>query len=252
MFRNENLEIKVGLFIGAGIFIMFLIVFSISDFYLLKKGYDFDVIFDYANGVTENAPVRFAGVSAGEVRDLEVYYDKIFGKTRVRINVWINGEVKVQTDSIARINSLGLLGEQYVEITPGVAKTFIEPGSEIIGHNPMNIGEQMEGMNDLIQSFGKVIKKVENGEGTVGKLFSDDTLYNDVETIFARIKNGEGTVGKLLTEDKIYNDLESFVSDIKAHPWKLLSKPSRRKKKTNKDQQKGTSISVNPAEDIPE
>ncbi|MCK5451051.1 MAG: MCE family protein [Candidatus Omnitrophica bacterium] len=243
MIRDEKLEMKVGLFIGMGVFIMFLIVFSISDFYLLKKGYEINVIFSYANGLTENAPVRVAGVDAGEVKSIEIFYDEEAEKTRVKVGAWINGELNIQTDAVARINALGLLGEQYLEITPGVVKTFVAPGETIIGRTPVNIGEQMEGMNEFIQSFGKVIKRVEKGEGTVGKLLTDDALYNDLETILAGIKNGKGTVGKLLTKEKIYNDLESFVSDIKAHPWKLLSKPSRRKKKTEK-KAKGTPIKV--------
>ncbi len=42
--------------------------------------------------------------------------------------------------------------------------------------------------------------------------------------VLARLKNGEGTVGKLLTEDKIAKNLEAFSEDIKAHPWKLLKR----------------------------
>jgi phospholipid/cholesterol/gamma-HCH transport system substrate-binding protein len=45
-----------------------------------------------------------------------------------------------------------------------------------------------------------------------------------LNAIFAKIKNGEGTIGKLLYEDTIYKDLEGLTSDLKAHPWKLLRK----------------------------
>lgn len=231
MLRNEKLELKVGLFIGVGMFLMFLIVFSISDLYLLKKGYNIFTEFNYVNGITENAPVRLAGVNVGEIKGIEIYYDEGLEKTRVRLDVWLNGDVKVQTDSEVRINTLGLLGEQYLEITPGTAKTFLSPDETLEGKDPVNVGQQMEGMNDLVQSFNRVMNKVEEGEGTVGKLLSDSSLYNNLSGIFEKINKGEGTVGKLISEDKIYNDLESFVSDIKAHPWKLLSKPRRSRTK---------------------
>ena len=68
MFRDEKLEMKVGIFIGIGIFLMFLIVFSIGDRYPFEKGYNVKVIFDYVNGITKDAPVRLAGVDVGEVK----------------------------------------------------------------------------------------------------------------------------------------------------------------------------------------
>ncbi|MFH1411262.1 MAG: MlaD family protein [Candidatus Omnitrophota bacterium] len=231
MLRNEKLEVKVGLFIGMGMFITFLIVFSISDLYLLKSGYNIKTEFDYVNGITENAPVRFAGVNVGEIKKTEIFYDEERDKTRVRLDVWINDGVKVETDAVARINTLGLLGEQYLEITPGTEKTFLEPEQVMQGKDPVNVGQQMEGMNDLIQSFNRVMEKVESGEGTLGKLLTDDSLFTRLTDILKKIDEGKGTIGKLLSEDKIYNDLESFVSDIKAHPWKLLHKPSTRSRK---------------------
>ena len=242
MFRDEKLELKVGLFIGIGIFLMFLIVFSISDIYLLKKGYDIRVVFDFVNGITEDAPVRLAGVHVGEVKDIEIYYDSKAGRTRVKLYVWIGGDVKIEKDAVARINTLGLLGEQYLEISPGEADHFLKQDDTIVGKNPVNIGQQMEGMTELVQSVKKVFRDAEEGRGTLGKLLIDDTLYNDLATIFGRLKDGEGTIGKLLVEEKVYDDLEDFVSDIKAHPWKLLSKPSRDKRKSDEKEKRGTSV----------
>ena len=164
MLRSEKLEVKVGLFIGVGIFLMFLLVFSISDLYLLKGGYNIITEFDFVNGITENAPVRLAGVNVGEIKKTDIFYDEEKQRTRVGLTVWINDGVQVETDAVARINTLGLLGEQYLEITPGKEKTFLEDGSVIVGRNPVNVGEQMEGMNDLIDSFNSVMKNVEDGK----------------------------------------------------------------------------------------
>ena len=242
MFRDEKLEMKVGLFIGIGIFLMFFIVFSISDLYLWKKGYDIRVIFDFVNGITEDAPVRLAGVHVGEVKDIKIYYDKEAARTRVKLYVWIGGDTRIEEDAVARINTLGLLGEQYLEISPGTSDRFLKSDDIIIGRNPVNVGQQMEGMSELVQSAKRIFQGAEKGEGTLGKLLVDDTLYNDLATIFGRLKDGEGTIGKLLVEEKVYDDLEDFVSDIKAHPWKLLSKPSRRERKPGKEEKRGAGI----------
>ena len=44
------------------------------------------------------------------------------------------------------------------------------------------------------------------------------------KVVLARLENGEGTVGRLLKEDRMAKDLEAFAADIKAHPWKLLKR----------------------------
>jgi len=243
MFRNEKLELKVGLFIGLGIFIGFLIVFSLSDVYLLQKGYKVNVLFDFVNGIKQNAPIRLAGVNVGEVKEIHLYYDENAKRTRVRLGLWIAGDAKLETDCVARINTLGLLGEQYLEITPGKADRFLKPGDNIDGRNPINVGMQMEKMSELVGSASKMFKSVSEGKGTIGKLIMDDTIYNDLETIFGRLADGEGTIGKLLAKDDIYNDVEELVSDIKAHPWKLLHK-TKEKKTSSRSSSRGTSVST--------
>jgi len=243
MFRNEKLEMKVGLFIGIGIFLMFLIVFSIKDVSMLGKGYEFNVTFDFVNGVTESSPVRLSGVRVGEINKVDLFYDAEAGRTRVKLLLWLRGNVNIEEDAVARINSLGLLGEQYVEITPGISKVFVKPGGKIIGHNPVHVGEQMEKVKDIMDSFAVISGRIAKGEGTIGKLMTDDTLYNDLEVIFGRLKNGEGTIGKLLVEEKIYNDMEGFVADIKANPWKLLHKTEEKPREEAQPVKKGTSFS---------
>ena len=244
MFKDEKLEMKVGIFIGAGVFLMFLLVFSISDIHVFQKGYDLDAIFDFVNGISDDAPVRLAGVNVGEVKGIDVFYDEKSMTTKVRLDIRIFSEnTKIQEDSVARINTLGLLGERYLEISPGVSEVMLKHNDLIKAKNPINVGEQMESMQSLVKTINNVAEKIEKGEGTLGKLIKDDTLYEDLTVIFGRLRKGEGTIGKLLVEDKVYNDMEDFVSDIKAHPWKLLSKPSRSKRRKEEESEtRGTVV----------
>ena len=233
MFADEKLEMKVGLFIGIGIFLMFLMVFFIRDITVLGKGYDVNVIFDYVNGLTADAPVRLAGVDVGEVKSIELFYDEEAEGTRVRLSVRLKRGSKIETDAVVTINTLGLLGEQYLEMSPGKKKVFLGAGDTLVGQNPLNVGRQMTKMNELLASLTNIARQVEKGEGSLGKFIMEDTFYDDLEVVMGRLRNGEGTIGKLLVEEKIYDDMEYFVSDIKAHPWKLL-KRTRDVKKDSK------------------
>jgi phospholipid/cholesterol/gamma-HCH transport system substrate-binding protein len=215
MFRDEKLELKVGLFIGLGIFLMFFIVFSIGDLYLFREGYDIRARFDFVNGIKRSSPVRFAGVDVGEVKDIVIYYDEASGKSRIRVDLRISSDVRIDRDAIARINTLGLLGEQYLEISPGTSGEFLRDGDFIQGKDPVNIGVQMEKMMEFADNASAILAKLREGEGTLGKLITDDALYNDLAGIFAKISRGEGTLGKLLGEETLYRDLETIFGRLR-------------------------------------
>ena len=196
----KTFELKVGVFILIGIAVLFIIVFSIGDIKLVKGGYHIKVIFNFASGIGPSAPVRLAGVGCGQVERLHLFYDEKEARTKVEVYSWIeSNDIKIEKDAVATINTLGLLGEKYLEIIPGAAeKGFLKDSDTLIGKDPVAMEKITENLANLSESVGTVVD---------------------------RLKKGEGTIGKLLVEDKIYRDLEAFVGDIKKHPWKLLSKP---------------------------
>nr|HPN73237.1 MlaD family protein [Candidatus Omnitrophota bacterium] len=212
---------------------------------------------------------RLAGVNVGEVRDIKIFYDEALGRTRVLLTMKIERDVKVEKDAAFRINTLGLLGEQYAEITPGKSAEFLSGGDLIEGRNPVNVGLQMEMVKSFIEDISGIVQdarsgkgtlgkfitderlyenlanvfgRISSGEGTIGKLIADDTLYKDLEAIFGRINRGEGTVGKLLTDESIYDNIEYFTRDIKNNPWKLL-KVTAEKKTEKTEKTRGSSVS---------
>lgn len=191
-------ELKVGVFIMIGVAFLFIIVFSIGDINIIKKGYRIKVDFNFVDGIGGSAPVRVAGVGAGQIDGLKIYYDEKEKKTKAQLIAWIKEGVKIDDDSTATVNTLGFMGEKYLEIYSGTSGKFLKDGDRIIGKDPAQMVKVVERLNNLTES---------------------------VSIIVDRLKNGEGTVGKLLTEDKIYKDLEAFVEDIKNNPWKLLNKP---------------------------
>ncbi|PIU42129.1 MAG: hypothetical protein COS99_01900 [Candidatus Omnitrophica bacterium CG07_land_8_20_14_0_80_42_15] len=204
--EGRAIELKVGIFIFIALIVLFIIIFSIGDFPMFDKTFAIKVKFSFVNGIEETAPVRLAGVDIGEVEKIDVYYDAAEKRTKVMLSARINKEVSVERDSVATINTLGLLGEKYLEITPGKAEgDFLKDGDTIAGEDPV--------------SMETITKNMEIITKNVLKISDSATVVMD------RLKEGKGTFGKLLVEEKIYNDLEAFVADLKSHPWKLLYKP---------------------------
>jgi phospholipid/cholesterol/gamma-HCH transport system substrate-binding protein len=250
---TRTFEFKVGTFILIGIGLLFFIVFSIGDIYFAKPGYHIKIQFNFASGIGPSAPVRFAGVGAGHVDGIQLVYDEKDKRVKAEVSAWIEDNVKIETDSDAVINTLGLLGEKYLEIYPGTpGKPFLKNGDMLIGKDPVPMERVTENLAKLTDSITSIASKIEKGEGTIGKLLTDASLYNNLNVITGKISKGEGSIGKLLMEDNLYNNLESFTAklnngkgtlgqllnndsiyknfedfsaDLKQHPWKLLARP---------------------------
>ena len=224
--KPANFEIKIGIFIFVGIILLTVVTFSIGEF-LFEPGYNIKVVLSFADGVQEAAPVRLAGVEVGEVKKAGIIKDPETNQTKVELLLWLTREAKIEKDATVLINTLGLIGEKYVEIMPGTPNSpVLKDGEVITGFDSVSMQKMTQKaygvaikLEEMIDSVNRILKKVESKEGTVGKLFMDDKLYKDIEEIAA--------------------DIKEMVKDLKRNPWKLLQKPREpRKKKEDKDRKR--------------
>jgi len=209
MTTKSRLELMVGLFIVIALVILVSFVFLIRDFQIIKPGYTFDIIFGFANGVKVNAPTRLAGVDIGEVKSINIFQDPQSMQTNVRVRVWVERDTRIPIDSQVLINTLGLLGEKYIEIMPGENyNEFVKSGDAISGKNPVPIDEITEETKKLVAKF--------------------DTALSGLNEILAKIKEGQGTIGKFIYDETMYKNLEDMSADLKRNPWKLLFRPKEK------------------------
>jgi phospholipid/cholesterol/gamma-HCH transport system substrate-binding protein len=203
IFGKSKLELKVGLFVFIGLAILVVFVLSIGGFKTWSSGYRINLVFNFVNGVKLGAPVRFAGVDVGEVKKITLQSNPEQNRMDVCLEVWVRDFVRIPVDSTVWVNTLGLLGEKYVEIIPG--KNYvnvIEENQSLTGVDPVPTHE----------------------------LFSKaESIMGNLDSGIARIMNKEGTVGKLLYDDTVYNELEALIKDVRKNPWKLLNKTKEKK-----------------------
>ena len=231
--KKMDLEFKVGIFVAIGIAVLMSMVFQLKELKYAQQKYTIKVRFDFANGIEVAAPVRVAGVQVGEVKNIELAENKEANKTVVDLSVWLDKKVKVEKDSEAFINTLGLIGEKYVEILPGTpGSEVLKPGDMLAGRVSVPIEKLSEkgyeiatGLGDTIKHFNKLIGDPETQEAFKATMLDLRKFMSSANTVMDKVKAGEGTVGKLFMDDGLYNELDAFVKDLKAHPWKLLSKP---------------------------
>jgi phospholipid/cholesterol/gamma-HCH transport system substrate-binding protein len=144
MGRSE--EVKVGLFVLVSIILVLAamaLVGGLNIFGSPKNTYT--VRTKFAGGIEPGSPVRYAGMKVGRVEQLA--FDKE-DTTRAVVTVTVDTQTPVRTDSTAKITSLGMLGENYVEVAPGSPQAALLPsGSEIPAKESTQWGE-------LVDSFG--------------------------------------------------------------------------------------------------
>jgi phospholipid/cholesterol/gamma-HCH transport system substrate-binding protein len=219
IFGKSKLELKVGIFVFVGLAVLLVFIVLIGDYKSLFAGYKINVVFNFINGVKAGAPVRFAGLDVGEVKKINLLFSPEEQKNKVELVCWIKQDIKIPSDSSVWVNTLGLLGEKYIEIMPGKDyKNYIKDNFCMVGNDPV----AMQEFGELAKS---IAKKLDDSLIEIKSLASSaKNLSDNLDESITKIKNKEGTLGKLIYDDQLYNQINALVEDVRKHPWKLFWK----------------------------
>ena len=129
--KKFDLELAVGLFIIAGVLCLAYLSIRLGKIDIVgKKGYEIYGVFSNIGGLKVGSSVEIAGVNVGQVKSIRL--------ESYQANVVLNlpKDVKVQEDAIISVKTRGLIGEKYIEITPGGSEKIIKPGGRILETQP--------------------------------------------------------------------------------------------------------------------
>jgi phospholipid/cholesterol/gamma-HCH transport system substrate-binding protein len=203
VFGKTSAELKVGVFVFIALVILAVFILSIGGLKTWSQGYKVNVVFNFVDGVKVGAPVRFAGVDVGRVKGINFLAYQKDNPAKVKIVCWIKGDVHMPADSAVWVNTLGLLGEKYVEIMPGRDfNNILAAGQTLVGVDPVPMFEVFRTTKGIIDNINVGV---------------------------SRIMNKEGTLGKFLYDEALYNNLDALIIDIKNNPWKLFVKPKEKR-----------------------
>ncbi len=145
--RRAGVEIAVGIFIIVGLVCLAYISIKLGKVSLSGQNYyPVKAIFSTVKGLRNDTVVEISGVEVGKVDSIRLdNYEAV-------TTLLIRKDIKLQEDAIASIRTKGLLGEKYVEITPGGSDTMIPPDGTIFETEPPIDLEKLIG--NIV--FGKV------------------------------------------------------------------------------------------------
>ena len=124
--KKLDMEVVVGLFILLGIFSLGYISIKLGKLEVLGSGgYTLYAEFDQVGGIKSGASVELAGVEIGKVTSVSL------DSYRAVVELTLNKSIKLQQDAIASVKTEGLIGEKYIQITPGSSEKILPDGGKI-------------------------------------------------------------------------------------------------------------------------
>jgi phospholipid/cholesterol/gamma-HCH transport system substrate-binding protein len=272
---KTNLETRLGLFFALALIAGVVILELAGTRDLFNKGYPVRARFDNIQELKEGDPVKMAGVEVGHVQRIALAENKV----EVVLNV--KREASVRTDSKASIKFVGLMGQNYISLTFGStdaprasANALLETEEQADLNSLMvklqNVAEGVEGLtqnfsgenfSNLLGPFTEFIKensprlsailgnlqtistRIAQGEGTVGRMINDDTLYfsalntvsnlnttvadarplfdelkltlDQARSVVTQVNEGQGTIGKLIKDESLYRETTTAMTNLR-------------------------------------
>jgi phospholipid/cholesterol/gamma-HCH transport system substrate-binding protein len=255
MKSSKFTEIKVGIFVVVILFLFGAAVFTIGSHQkYFQRQYTLWASFSNIKGLIVGAPVRLAGLTVGRVNDIHFPENPAVKTIRVELKINKGVQKRICGDSIASIQTMGLLGDKYVEISLGSPQCgvladnarikTVEPidlmeyatkleetidavntilidvkaisgqirsgkgllhailydpaGGELVNNLAVasaSAGDLMKDLSSAVKSVDNIVKKVERGEGTLGGLINDPTVYEDLKVILGGAKRSKTIKG---------------------------------------------------------
>lgn len=218
-------EAKVGILLAATLATAVAFAWMLGAKNPFRRSVTFSVTYNFAGGIEVGSPVRVAGIKVGKVEKIEFFTpadglvqapadqaSKVIVPLKLKISIAKEAAEGVRHDSQFFVNLAGIIGERYIEVTPGTyASPKIKNGEVVRGIDPPRIDQLISQSFDLA---GKIKDVIEQNEGDITKT---------IQLVFKLSANINKTLqfvdkSKLFKTDlsQLINNLIEVTADVKA------------------------------------
>ncbi len=232
-------QVRVGLLIVVAVALLILLILNASgDISPFRDELILRARFANADGLRPGAEVQLAGVRVGSVKEVnflppseEPNAPRI--EAILAVDETIDGRPatqRIRTDSLAQLTAPSLLApDKVINIIPGSAAADpIRERQELRASSGSGLSDLTssgkdltEQLNRLSSEFTEVAQKVNQGQGTLGRLVNDEAFYNslnasvrEAQDLIRQIRTGEGSAGRLINDPALYNNLNATIGRL--------------------------------------
>jgi phospholipid/cholesterol/gamma-HCH transport system substrate-binding protein len=220
---KESNESRLGLFFALAVVLAVVILEYLGSFGFLHRGFHLHALFKNVQDLKVGDTVKMAGVHVGRVENI------ILTNGAADVTMIIDRNADVRTDSKASISFTGLMAQNYVGLdfgTPSAPK--VEDGAVLQTTEQADLGQLFAkldavatGVQNLTRSFSG--EKIDTFLGPLTDFIKDNrsnvtASISNMKLISDRIVQGQGTVGKLINEDTLYVSAQATLSNLQSLP----------------------------------
>lgn len=225
-------QLKVGSLILLAFIVMIIAAVRLGQAAnLFQERYELVTLLPNANGLREGGTVTVAGQLSGIVKQIEFLPADGDTTQNLKITMDVDERVReqIRTDSRAKLRTMGLLGDKVLDISPGTVPNAIldegdtlevEPSldyEQVLAQAAGAVGDMVQLTADLRSITGGLVR----GEGTMGQLLSNRTLYDELaetltqtNTLLARMQQRDGTFGRMLDDPALYDRMVRLTGSL--------------------------------------
>jgi phospholipid/cholesterol/gamma-HCH transport system substrate-binding protein len=192
--HTSQFKIRLGLFILVGIGLFVLGIFIIGkQKNLFNPVFKLTANFRNVSGLQVGNNIRFSGISIGTVDNVAIIND-----STVRVEMLIKKEVQkfIKTDTKASVGSEGIIGDKIVVLSQGNSSNkIVKEGQMIASTEPIETDAILKSVKVTAENaaiataeIASLVKKINNGEGTLGRLIQDKTMADNIDKTIVNLK----------------------------------------------------------------
>ena len=229
---NKNL-LKLGIFAALGLISVLVSIIALGNWGFVS-GYDIYAVFDNSAGLIPKARVRIAGVDIGSLKKITLK-DK-----KAQLELLIDKDVVLYKNASAKIVSMGIIGNKYIEIDPGDSsypkvedEDFIDSSESASLEDILNNfakssqsqehGDIFENLAASVDNLKKFTQNMADNNDEINKILGNFEVFSanlaaiskQLEDIIAKIETGSGTVSTLINDEQTGQNVKTAVADAK-------------------------------------
>jgi phospholipid/cholesterol/gamma-HCH transport system substrate-binding protein len=216
---NNKRAIIIGIFIFLGIAILIVTILTLgSQHKTFEKSITIKAVFDDVNGLQKGNNIWFSGVKIGTIRRISISGN---AKVEVSLDIEEHSHRFIRKDAKAKISTDGLIGNKIVVIYGGSQQSPEVESGDVLGIEKLLSTDEMmstlaknnDNVLEITNGFKVISKRLVDGQGTIGKLMTDETIVNNLNAATVTLKRAS-------------LNLEKLSSNVTAYTAKLSTKGS--------------------------
>ena len=242
--HTQKFKIRLGLFIAGGLALFVLAIFIIGkQKNLFNPVFKLTSTFYNVSGLQVGNNIRFSGINVGTVDKITIIND-----STVRVDMLVKKEVKqfIKSDCEVAIGSEGLIGDRLLIITQGSADAGLaKEGAELSSAEPVETDAIMASLQvtagnaEIIsQQLAEIMVKINNGNGTIGRLIQDSTFAENMSQTLLNLKKSTKGLDENMQAAQHNILLRGYFNKKQKAAEKLKKEQEEKKAKEEKNNKK--------------